>query len=105
MIFKNKAKQLAIREEKYRQIVALLSEEFGWDDIVEESCLNVLMARDGKFDQSFEYIVDEPMIAQFRLKWADGQLRLSYYPFSSINYEKEARADRITQEIRRIEDA
>ena len=104
-MFRNKVKQKAIREGKYRQIVALLSEEFDWDDVVEESAITVLMARDGKFDQSFEYIVDQPMMAQFRLKWADGHLRVAYYPFSSINWEKEARAERLTERIREIEDA
>lgn len=104
-IFRNKAKERAIREGKYRQIVELLSEEFDWDDVVEESCLSVLMRRDGNFDQSFEYIVDQPMLAQFRLKHYDGHFLVSYYPFSFINDDKEERARRLTRQIREIEDA
>ena len=99
---KNKVKERAVRMGKYHEIIALLSREFFWDDMIEQACMKTLVSHDGKFDESFEFIVDNPSMAQFRLKWGDG-FRLSYYPFSRISDEKEQLAERITEKIRKIE--
>jgi hypothetical protein len=106
MIFRNKAKERAIRMGQYQQMVELLAEEFDWGDdgITKQSLLNVLTRRDGEFDNTFEYILDYPSMAQFRLRWhkEDG-FRVAYYPFSSINYQREARAERLTQRLQEIQ--
>jgi hypothetical protein len=105
MIFNRKAKQREARMGQYQQIVDLLSREFDWADHVEECAIRVLTKRDGEFDNTFEFIIDEPSIAQYRLRWykGDGFFRVAYYPFSRINDEKQARADRLTEQIREIQ--
>lgn len=106
MIFRNKAKQRAIRMGKYQEIVDLLSREFDWQEHVELCAIRVLSARDEEFDNTFEFIIDEPALAQYRLRWhkEDG-FRVCYYPFSRINDEKEARAKQLTEQIREIQNA
>ena len=103
--FKNKAKQLAIREGRYHEIVACLSGEFDWDDIIRQSLYNCLMAADirGGASPMFEYILDHPAQAQFRLKWGQEGLRVSYYPMRSAIPDKEERANRLTERVRAIQ--
>lgn len=102
-LFQNKAKQHAIRMGQYVAIVNLLSEEFGWDEVVEKSAMQTLTNRDEKFDQTFEYIIDNPHRAQFRLRWSEEGLRVSYYPIMHAYSDQQHRADTLTEAIREIQ--
>lgn len=103
--FKNKAKQLAIRESKYREIATYLSGEFDWNDIIRQSMLNYLMAADirGGANPMVEYVLDHPVQAQFRLKWREEGLHVSYCPTMHAIPDKEERANRLTERVRAIQ--
>jgi hypothetical protein len=79
-------------------VIAVLAERFDWDDSTKSACRTYLARRewDGGFAPWFEFICDEPVVSNWRLKsdssspWA---LRMSYY---GRNPERQAEADEIT---------
>lgn len=87
------------RDAYFDNVVAVLAEEFDWDETTRDICRASLGHADygNGFPPWFEFICDEPVVSNWRLKanrssgrWA---LRLCYY---GENPERQARADNIT---------
>lgn len=80
-------------------VADVLGKEFGWDDLVTGVFLRY--AREKKRDATFEFIVDHPFSATFRLKWDGDYPRLAYYPeIPPGNPVRQAYADEITELFR-----
>lgn len=91
------------RQHYYHLVTAVLSQEFEWDEHTEELLLQSLTNQDGP-SGAFEFILDHnPVVAAFRLKWGNEGLRVAYYPsIPPGNPEREARAQRLTTELRKL---
>lgn len=88
----------------YEQVTEFLAKEFEWDQHTSDLLFRTLSNWDDKRTSHFEFILDDPMAAAFRLKWERSEgLRVAYYPtIPPGNPEREARAQRLTQQLRSL---
>lgn len=100
---KKRGKQ-ALAERKNMLLTTYLSNEFMHEQQTAELLYKTLSSWEDRTNGQFEFILDDPMAAAFRLKKdRDGTLRVSYYPtIPPGNPEREKRAQRLTEGVQRI---
>lgn len=89
---------------KNATIATYLAGKFDFEESTYDLLVKSLNNSEGSTNGHFEFILDNPMAASFRLKKdRDGNLRVAYYPtIPPGNPEREERAQELTEAVQKI---